>query len=501
MASGLFTLKQQVQALRQGAWSGQKPKAVDYLVVAGGGGAGTYCGGGGGGGLLTGIVPVITGTSYTVTVGGGGAGTSTASGGQGVGSVFGDIITTGGGAGAYPAGSGGSGGGAGQAIGPTANYAGGPNVSGQGNAGGSYSYDGAGTANYVGGGGGGGAGNVGFDGRKLKGGDGGSGVSSVISGTTTAYAGGGGGCGYSGGGPVAAGVGGAGGGGNGGYDTPTAGATNKGGGGGGGAPGAAGAAGGSGIVFVSYPDTYAAASAAPNATISTSGSGSMSCNGSAQNIKYAGSTSLSFGTGDLTIEFWANKSADGSSGYDTVFEAQISGGYAWILELSTSRGFYFGVNSVGVEAVSGATMNDSVWHHWAICRSGSTWYMFKDGVALTKTTDTVGSGNILASGDVYIGSSAGSYPFNGYLSNVRVLKGTALYTSNFTPSTAPLTPITNTQLLMNTVSGSFLADSSVNGFAPSGTSSPTWSSSSPFATGLGYKNRVYSWTTSGSITF
>jgi len=38
MASGLFTLKQQVQALRQGAWSGQKPQAVDYLVVAGGGG-------------------------------------------------------------------------------------------------------------------------------------------------------------------------------------------------------------------------------------------------------------------------------------------------------------------------------------------------------------------------------------------------------------------------------------------------------------------------------
>jgi len=33
MASGLFTLKQQVQALRQGAWSGQKPQAVEYLVV------------------------------------------------------------------------------------------------------------------------------------------------------------------------------------------------------------------------------------------------------------------------------------------------------------------------------------------------------------------------------------------------------------------------------------------------------------------------------------
>jgi hypothetical protein len=30
---------------------------------------------------------------------------------------------------------------------------------------------------------------------------------------------------------------------------------------------------------------------------------------------------------------------------------------------------------------------------------------------------------------------------------------------------------------------------------------PTWNQSSPFATGLGYKNRVYSWTTTGSGTF
>jgi len=37
MATGLFTLRQQNQALRQGAWSGtQKPDWVEYLVVAGG---------------------------------------------------------------------------------------------------------------------------------------------------------------------------------------------------------------------------------------------------------------------------------------------------------------------------------------------------------------------------------------------------------------------------------------------------------------------------------
>ena len=72
MASGIFTLKQQLQGLIQKAWTGmQKTPYVEYLVVAGGGGA--SAGGGGAGGLLQGIVPITTGSPITVTVGAGGA--------------------------------------------------------------------------------------------------------------------------------------------------------------------------------------------------------------------------------------------------------------------------------------------------------------------------------------------------------------------------------------------------------------------------------------------
>jgi hypothetical protein len=92
-------------------------------------------------------------------------------------------------------------------------------------------------------------------------------------------------------------------------------------------------------------------------------------------------------------------------------------------------------------------------------------------------------------------------PFTGQVSNFRLLNGTALYTSNFTPPTAPLTAITNTQALFNCVSGAPFADASANSLTATVVGTPTWNQLSPFATGLGYKNRVYSWTTTGSGTF
>ena len=142
MATGLFTLKQQLQGLIQKAWTGtQKTNYVEYLVVAGGGGgAGTYGGGAGAGGLLTGIVPVVAGTSYTVTVGGGGnGGAASADGAAGVASVFGSITATRGDSGKAPGSapydlnaSGGGGGGSGSTF-----VRGGLGIPGQGNNGGS----------------------------------------------------------------------------------------------------------------------------------------------------------------------------------------------------------------------------------------------------------------------------------------------------------------------------------------------------------------------------
>ena len=148
-----------------------------------------------------------------------------------------------------------------------------------------------------------------------------------------------------------------------------------------------------------------------------------------------------------------------------------------------------------------AVASANVWNHFAIVRSGTTVTIYHNGTSvgtatLSGTVTGASTTTITANGTGGVGS------ITGYMSNVRIVKGTAVYTSNFTPSTSPLTAITNTQLLMNSVSGGYLVDSSTNAFAPtSSTTGLAWNQASPFATGLGYKNRVYTWTGSGTVTF
>jgi hypothetical protein len=505
MPNGLFTLKQQVLATRQSAWSNQKTPAVDYLVVAGGGGGGGAAGAGGGGGaggLLQGNISVALGSAITVTIGSGGAGSTTAAqGANGASSVFGNISTTGGGGGGGGGGgsgqflgiAGGSGGGGGSEFAPV--VVGGQGVFGQGNAGNppvpgrSFSPTG----------GGGGAGTVGLpppaDGVA---GNGGAGIASDISGTRTTYSGGGGGGTRN---STTAGIGGVGGGGAGGNGAtgPVNGTANTGGGGGGGgsSPNSQnGGTGGSGVVIISYPDTYQTPTATTGSpTVSTSGSGSIAFNGTNQYLTYPSSTNYAFGTGDFTVEMYVYRSNTGAIILDARSNA-LAETWAMYCRSSTKLGWYTGPIDVGTP--SDIPLN--AWAHIAACRSGTTTRLFINGNLESSFTDIT---NYTTTSALKVGVSAtlSTEFFGGNMSNIRITKGVALYTASFTPSAAPLSASASTGLLLNTVSGSVFADATGNTTISSAVNSPTWNQLSPFATGLGFKNRVYTWTSSGSITF
>ena len=224
--------------------------AIEYLLVAGGGaggGVGGNGGGGGAGGLLANSTTVTVGTAYPIVVGSGGASFAN----QGANTTAFSLTAVGGGGGGNNAGGGGNGGSGGGAARGADGLpdSGGAAVSGQGFAGGNTSGS---TSPGYGSAGGGGAGAVGQDGQAFAGGNGGSGLTSSITGSSVTRAGGGGGGGGDGVGTGGSGGGGNGGGGPSGAITQPGTANTGGGGGGSGGGGGTNNAGGSGVAIVRY---------------------------------------------------------------------------------------------------------------------------------------------------------------------------------------------------------------------------------------------------------
>ena len=84
----------------------------------------------------------------------------------------------------------------------------------------------------------------------------------------------------------------------------------------------------------------------------------------------------------------------------------------------------------------------------------------------------------LTIGDRFASHPFGNYPVTGYISNFRMVKGTALYTSNFTPPATPLTAISGTTLL-TCQNPTTIVDNGPNAYTVTNTSA-TADSISPF---------------------
>jgi len=178
--------------------------------------------------------------------------------------------------------------------------------------------------------------------------------------------------------------------------------------------------------------------------------GSGYFDGTGDYVSTPSTSNLTFGSGAFTIEAWVYANALGS--FAGIFSQWPDNGAtannSYTLESVGSIMYFYWVDSS--PALYGPANLGSIqigeWTHFAICRSGSTLYPFKNGVLGTTTSISQTLNN--PSSNVNIGGAvAGSGMWNGYIANLRVLKGTALYTSNFTPPTAPVIAITNTSLL------------------------------------------------------
>ena len=168
-----------------------------------------------------------------------------------------------------------------------------------------------------------------------------------------------------------------------------------------------------------------------------------------------------FGTGDITVEGWLYLSQN-----DATWRWFYGAGDMWQMYVRSSIidvYLAYGQGSYSSRVLTGSiACIAGQWHHWAVTREGGAFSFFLDGVRGLTSTGVTGSFEAPSGGtwrnDINIGDAnndggdGGGYPFLGYMSDIRVLKGTALYdptSSTCTVPTAPLTAITNTKLLLN----------------------------------------------------
>ena len=158
-------------------------------------------------------------------------------------------------------------------------------------------------------------------------------------------------------------------------------------------------------------------------------------------------SNLTFGTGDFTIEFWILRNNSDNAVF--LEWRHTSGGNQGVrITLYADSNLKLYVS--GINIISGSDpLTTNSWHHVALARASSSTRLFVNGVQFGSTYSD--SGDYVGpqdSGGIYIGRfGGGSYDTKGYISNLRIVKGTALYTSDFTPPQSELTVVDGTVLL------------------------------------------------------
>jgi hypothetical protein len=214
-----------------------------------------------------------------------------------------------------------------------------------------------------------------------------------------------------------------------------------------------------------------------------------SFNGSNQWLTLASNTAFNIFGGDMTVECWFNANSLANSPHLFAF-VQDSTNRESIYFSSSALIFYSSSGAGSGNRISTVALSTGVWYHMALVKSGSTFTLYLNGAAVgTSTTTQYSTANQSLQLGTYNSGGFANDNFNGYMSNVRVVKGTAVYTGNFTPTTSPLTAITNTQLL--TLQNATIVDNSTNAFSITNTGSVTTSQAYPF-TMIGNQSRDYS---------
>jgi len=166
------------------------------------------------------------------------------------------------------------------------------------------------------------------------------------------------------------------------------------------------------------------------------GTASAYFDGNGDYIYYpAANANYAFGTGNFTVDMWINFVT--TPQYASIYECR---------SLDGADGFHFGCNAAGsndkklhirtggVNYVGATVLDANTWYHVAVVGEGTTVKVYLNGVLeITATISYNFTNSLLLIGTYNVGDN---YFWHGYMDEIRVSKGIARWTADFTPPTA-----------------------------------------------------------------
>lgn len=151
--------------------------------------------------------------------------------------------------------------------------------------------------------------------------------------------------------------------------------------------------------------------------------------GSGDYLTVASSADFGFGTGNFTVEYWVRPALSGDTN-QVVIDARASNSTTpWLIGHTTGGAIRY---YDGATVRTGGAMSANTWNHVAWSRSSNVNRIYLNGSQVSTYTSTQNFGS---SNGLTIGSNVLTTVerFNGYISDIRITKGVARYTANFTP--------------------------------------------------------------------
>jgi hypothetical protein len=164
------------------------------------------------------------------------------------------------------------------------------------------------------------------------------------------------------------------------------------------------------------------------------GSSSISFNGN--NRITSNSSALLNPSGDFTIEAWMYFTALPSGGVNwDIFNFTGGASFNPILQLWGDGTFLLrNAQTSGTIIQVGHGLAANTWYHIALTHLGTNFKIFKNGTQLGSGSNAgIANENKL----IYIGATTAGYGFRGYMDEIRMIKGQAIYTTNFSVPTTP----------------------------------------------------------------